>query len=185
MAADYLEYLEHTATAEPPPSTLTRIAHALKMSMSDLLGGEMGSAEGRAGPARDPEMVKLDEAHCREFLTGGGVGRVVFRTSEGPVALPVNFEMLAGDVIFRSAEKGAIAAIRSEEPVSFEIDRIDTAMGEGWSVLASGTIQPIRGHDQLREVEALGIQPWAGGKRHTYFRLSVTGLTGRSIIGAR
>jgi transcriptional regulator with XRE-family HTH domain len=44
IAADYLEYLERTPTAEPSSSTPVRIALALEMSTSDLLGGQHGQA---------------------------------------------------------------------------------------------------------------------------------------------
>ena len=110
---------------------------------------------------------------------------MVFRSAERPVALPVNFKTLAGAVIFRSALDGEVAAITSEEPVSFEVDRIDDAMSEGWSVLATGTVHSVRAAEQIHEVQALGIEPWAGGERDTYFRLSVTCITGKRINAVR
>jgi nitroimidazol reductase NimA-like FMN-containing flavoprotein (pyridoxamine 5'-phosphate oxidase superfamily) len=97
------------------------------------------------------------------------------------VALPVNFKILAGSVILRSALDGTVAAIASKEPVSFEVDRIDDAMSEGPSVLSSGTVQSVRAPEQIHEFQALGIEPWAGGERDTYFRLSVTSITGKRI----
>jgi nitroimidazol reductase NimA-like FMN-containing flavoprotein (pyridoxamine 5'-phosphate oxidase superfamily) len=185
MATDYLEYLEHTPTADPSPSARLRIALALEMSASELLGGEYGRAHGRANAAPDHHLVAIDENECRELLGGGGVGRVVFRSAERPVALPVNFKTLAGAVIFRSALDGEVAAIASEEPVSFEVDRIDDAMSEGWSVLATGTIHSVRAPEQIYEVQALGIEPWAGGQRDIYFRLNVTCITGKRINAVR
>ena len=182
MATDYLEYLERTPTAEPSSSAVLRIALALEMSASDLLGGEQGRAQGRARAAPDPHLVTIDENECRELLAGGGVGRVIFRSAGRPVALPVNFKTLAGDVIFRSTDDGEVAAIASEEQVSFEVDRIDDAMREGWSVLATGTVHSA---EQVPELEALDIEPWAGGERDTYFRLSVTKLTGKRINAVR
>jgi hypothetical protein len=101
------------------------------------------------------------------------------------MALPVNFKTLAGAVIFRSDLNGEIAAIASEEPVSFEVDRIDDALREGWSVLATGTVHSVRAAEQINEVQALGIVPWAGGQRDAYFRLSVTCITGKRINAAR
>jgi nitroimidazol reductase NimA-like FMN-containing flavoprotein (pyridoxamine 5'-phosphate oxidase superfamily) len=185
MATDYLDYLEDTPTAEPSSSALVRIALALEMCVSDLLGGEQGRAGGRADAAPDPHLVNLDEKECGAYLAGGGVGRVIFRSAGRPVALPVNFKTLAGDVIFRSAENGEFSTIAPEEPVSFEVDHIDDAMREGWSVLATGTVRPLLADDQIDEVKALGIEPWAGGERHTYFRLSVTNLTGKKINAVR
>jgi nitroimidazol reductase NimA-like FMN-containing flavoprotein (pyridoxamine 5'-phosphate oxidase superfamily) len=185
VATDYLEYVEHTPTAEPSPSALLRIALALDLSVSDLLGGEQGRAHGGAGAAPDPHLVAMDEDECRGYLAGGGVGRVIFRSSDRPLALPVNFKTLAGDIIFRSADDGEIAAIASGEPVSFEVDRIDDTMREGWSVLATGTVDPVRGAEQIQRMRALDIEPWAGGERHSYFRLSITKLTGKRINTVR
>jgi nitroimidazol reductase NimA-like FMN-containing flavoprotein (pyridoxamine 5'-phosphate oxidase superfamily) len=185
MAADYLEYLEHTPTADPSSSALQRIALALELSVSDLLGGEHGRTHGRADAAPDPHLVTIGEEECEELLAGGGVGRVVFRSAGRPVAFPVNFKMLADDVIFRSADDGEVSAIDFEEPVSFEVDRIDDAMLEGWSVLATGTIHAVRAVEEIPAIEALGIEPWAGGERHTYFRLGVTKLTGKRIDAVR
>jgi nitroimidazol reductase NimA-like FMN-containing flavoprotein (pyridoxamine 5'-phosphate oxidase superfamily) len=185
MAPDYLEYLEHTPTAEPPKSALLRIAEALKMSASELLGGEQGQAQGQTRAAREPHLSDIKDSECRELLSEGGIGRVVFRAEGRPVAFPVNFKTLDDDVIFRSRQDGEVGAIPYEEPVSFEVDRIDDAMSEGWSVLATGTVHQVRADDQLRKVEALGIEPWAGAERHAYFRLAVTSLTGRRIDAVR
>lgn len=185
MATDYLEYLEVTPTAEPSSSALLRIALALKMSVSDLLGGEQGRAHGRADAAPDPHLVDLNEKECEAYLAGGGVGRLIFRSADRPVALPVNFKTSAGDIIFRSDDDGEVSRIGSEEPVSFEVDRIDDAMREGWSVLATGTVHPVSSAEQIHEVQALGIEPWAGGERCTYFRLTVTELTGKRINAVR
>jgi hypothetical protein len=184
MAANYLEYLESSPMAEPTSSTLLRLALALETSVPELLGGEQGRAHGWASPAPDPKLIEVEGAECRELLSQGGVGRLVFVSKERPVALPVNFKMLSGDVVFRSAEGSEVAAIAPEATVSFEVDRIDDAMSEGWSVLATGTVHPIRSADQIEEVKALEIEPWAGGERRTYFRLVVGGLTGRRIVAA-
>ncbi len=78
------------------------------------------------------------------------------------MAFPVNFKILAGDVIFRSGDNGAVSAITSEEPVSFEVDRIDDAMREGWSVLATGTVHPASPVELIHGIRALDIEPWAG-----------------------
>ena len=150
--------------------------------MPDLLGGEQGRPHGWADAATDPHLIKIGRAECEELLAREGVGRLVFRSGEKPVALPVNFKMLSGDVVFRSSEGSEVTAIASDVPVSFEVDRIDDAMSEGWSVLAAGTVQAMHATEGIDEVEALGIEPWAGGERRTYFRLSVTGLTGRRIV---
>ena len=185
MAVGYLDYLEHTAIAELTPSALQRVALALEISVPDLLGGDQGRAHGSAKASPGTHLVKIEDAECQELLSRGGVGRVVFRSGARPVALPVNFKMLKGDVVFRSAEVSEVAAIAPDSPVSFEVDRIDDAMSKGWSVLVTGTVQAILAKDEIREVAALDIEPWAGVDRRTYFRLCVTEVTGRRIVVAQ
>jgi transcriptional regulator with XRE-family HTH domain len=185
MARDYLEYLEDSPIAEPTSSLLQRIALALEISVPDLLGAGRGRAHGWANTATKPHLVTIEATECQKLLARGGLGRVVFRSGDRPIALPVNFKMSTGDVVFRSAEGSQVSAISPEAQVSFEVDRIDDAMSEGWSVLATGTVQPIRAADEIDVVRTLGIEPWAGGERRTYFRLSVSGLTGRRILAGR
>ncbi len=91
MATNYLDYLEHTPAAEPASSTLLRLAAALEMDSSELLGAQQSHAHGRRKAAPDPHLVKLDAAECGDLLKSGGIGRLVFRTSGTPIAIPVNF----------------------------------------------------------------------------------------------
>ncbi len=100
--------------------------------------------------------------------------------------------MLNNDIVFRSAGDGEISGIGADEPVSFEVDCVDDAMSEGWSVLAAGTIHRVGLPAEVRDVDVLGLEPCAGGGRraagggrNTYFRLHVTGLTGRRINAVR
>ena len=96
----------------------------------------------------------------------------------------MNFKMSSGDVVFRSAEGSEVSAITPEALLSFEVDRIDDAMSEGWSVLGTGGSH-IRATDQIDEARSLGIEPWAGGQRPNYFRLCFTRLSGRRVIAAQ
>jgi nitroimidazol reductase NimA-like FMN-containing flavoprotein (pyridoxamine 5'-phosphate oxidase superfamily) len=43
-------------------------------------------------------------AECRRLIAPGGVGRIAFSTSSGPVVVPVNFAVLAGTIVVRTAE---------------------------------------------------------------------------------
>ncbi len=61
------------------------------------------------------------------------------------------------------------------------MDHLDDALGEGWSVLLSGTASVITDPAGLDQAKALGIEPWAGGDRQTYVRIAVTQVTGRRI----
>ena len=75
----------------------------------------------------------------RPHLCAGGVGRIVFSTDRGSVALPVNFDYSNGNVVI-STDVAKADALESQHTVSFEIDRIDDVMSEGWSVLVTGRL---------------------------------------------
>ena len=53
-------------------------------------------------------------------------------------------------------------------------------MSEGWSVLVTGRVRRVS-PDELRQIEKLGVEPWAGGQRSVYLRLDSREVTGRRI----
>jgi len=105
---------------------------------------------------------------------------LVFLAERGPVALPVNFRFLGGEIVFRTDPAGPLAAA-ADATVSFEVDHIDEAMSEGWSVLVSGSARRIDDPRELARLARLGIEPWAGGKREAIMRVEPTQISGRSI----
>jgi len=65
--------------------------------------------------------------------------------------------------------------------VSFEVDHLDEALAEGWSVLVSGEARVVTDPGELAAVSALGVAPWAGGDRDSYVRIIASEVTGRRI----
>ena len=94
-----------------------------------------------AGAGPHPVLESLTAEQCQEHLAAGGIGRIVLSTGSGPVAFPVNFVFTGGAVILRTSD--AMTA-KVSGVVAFEVDHIDEAMSEGWSVL-------VRGHARLIE----------------------------------
>lgn len=64
--------------------------------------------------------------------------------------------------------------------IGFEVDRIDEAQREGWSVLLQGPAHHMS-PDELSEVADADVTPWAGGERHLYIRITPHQITGRRI----
>jgi transcriptional regulator with XRE-family HTH domain len=180
MVAGYLAYLEHSPAVGLPESSLIRLAGALETTIEDLRGGRIDRppGPGRAGP--HPRLDPLTREECEAHLDGGGVGRLVFLSAGVPVALPVNFRYLDGDVVFRTRAGGALAGAAGTS-VGFEVDHIDEAMSEGWSVLVSGQARLVDDPDELARIAALGIEPWPGGHRETVIRIETAELSGRRI----
>ena len=181
LAVGYLEYLETSATADPGPDVLIQLADALGTTAAALNGGGQVLPPGQRRAAGHPVIAELTPAECRDHLAAGGVGRFLFVTDRGPVAVPVNYRMLGDDIVFRTNESGSAAAATAQPRVSFSVDHLDDALAEGWSVLASGEAAVITDPAGLAGASRLGIEPWAGGQGDVFVRLALHEITGRRI----
>lgn len=187
MVPSYVAHLEESASANVTPAGVARLAAALGTTPDALRGGGLGRPVGGGdteGSGAVPATLSvLSEHECRARLQAGGVGRLVeWVADRGPVATPVNFKTLDGDVVFRVAPRGAMAGRLEVGPeVSFEVDHFDEALSEGWSVLASGRARPVDDPDELRRCQALGVAPWAAGGRDRYVRVRLDEVTGRCL----
>lgn len=65
--------------------------------------------------------------------------------------------------------------------MAFEIDSIDTAKREGWSVLVHGTAHHVDSDTERAEVSRAGVEPWPGGQRELFIRIIPTRITGRRV----
>nr|WP_257018893.1 pyridoxamine 5'-phosphate oxidase family protein [Streptomyces sp. TLI_235] len=180
MAVEYLEYLESSA-GMPDAAALAGLAGALGTSVQELLGVGLEAPPGRAAAAADPVMEELSAPVCWSKLAPGGIGRVVLSTREGPVALPVNFRVLDGTVVYRTAE-GSTACADRGALVAFEVDRIDEAVRSGWSVLVRGTAARLDEPEAVEHLKHRGNpDPWAGDGRDVWIRIRPASVTGRVI----
>lgn len=182
MSPDYLVYLESSSFPNASQATLTRLAAALDTGPGSLAGAGLNLPPGQRPAAKNPVLNSLTPGECRQLIAAGGVGRFLFvQSGRGPVAIPVNFRMDGDDVVFRTGNHSSIAEGLQEPQVSFDVDHLDDALGEGWSVLLTGTASVIADPAELDQARALGIDPWAGGDRAVYVRITVQQVTGRRI----
>jgi transcriptional regulator with XRE-family HTH domain len=184
MAEGYVEYVEEKP-ARVTSGALLRLAAALETTVNELSGANVGLPPGRSRAGVHPVLEPLDRDECRRLLAPGGVGRFVFNTDRGPVAIPVNFRVIGSDVVFRTESGSSVEAAGDSGPVSFEVDHVDVAMSAGWSVLGTGSVRQIEDADELRQIEDLGIEPWAGGERNVYLRFEPSEISGRRISSTR
>lgn len=181
IAPGYLRYVEEQVAAMPGLTFLLRVAEALETTVSQLHGGTAGLPPGMREAAANPTFTALDPDECRAMLSDHGVGRVVVTTQAGPVVLPVNYDVVDGAVVFRTAPstEHSLAAGRD---VAFEVDRIDEALSEGWSVLVLGHATGVTDPRTLRDIEAhTHTRPWPGGERDAWIRIRPVRVTGRRI----
>jgi transcriptional regulator with XRE-family HTH domain len=177
----YLRYFETSPQATLSAGTLQLIALALDTTPLALLGGEVDRPPGHGRAGRHPVLRPLTSEQCKTHLAGGGVGRLVYSDRRGPVALPVNFEYTQGEVVFSTDETKAIA-VEARSVVGFEVDRVDDAMSEGWSVIVTGRARQITDSGERQRLASLDLVAWTGDDRHSLVALKPDAITGRVII---
>ncbi len=180
MSARYLEYLERYP-ARPSPDALRHLAAALRTTPAALLGAGADIPPGQARLDSPPVITKLLPTECRRLISPGGVGRIGFNAASGPVIFPVNYTMIAGTIVVRTSE-GSVIDGHADDLVAFEVDHIDDALHQGWSVLVRGQAHRVRQTAELRHVrEEAAVWPWPGGNREVYLRIVPDRITGRRI----
>jgi len=134
------------------------------------------------GPADHEHALRtLSPAECFGLLEPGGIGRVGFAAADGIMMLPVNFAVTGKTIIFRTAPD-TLLAIYASGPVSFEVDHLDQAHREGWSVLVHGRAHKVTDEPAVKRLEdRTHLEPWAGGARDVYVRIAPTRISGRCI----
>ena len=177
----YLKYFERNADARLSAGTLNLIALVLDTTPMALTGGDIDRAPGRGRAGRHPSLEMLAREQCDAHLAAGGVGRIAFSTERGPVALPVNFEFTDGEIVL-STDEAKADLLAAQSVIGFEIDRVDEAFSEGWSVLVSGPAHRVLDTDEVMRLETLDLEAWAGGDRHTLVKITPVTVTGRVIV---
>jgi len=184
VAADYLQYVEEHPGAAPSSGLLHRLAEVLETTvteLTELTGVAVDVAPGYGCAASDPCLTELSAAECLALLRSHGVGRLAISMSSGPEIVPVNYSVVDGAIVFRTAT-GATPALADGRQVAFEVDRIDDAFSEGWSVLVHGVGRVVLNPRQQRRYdEEAHSKPWAGGLRERWMRIDSDRVTGRRI----
>ena len=181
MDPNYLRKVEQSPSSDLSVAAQWRLAAALETTVGHIRGGGTQEPPGQTTPVAVSNIDVLDRDACRSLIAPGGVGRIVFTEVRGPVALPVNYRMLGDDIVFRTAATSALRRALKHEQVSFEVDSLDDALAEGWSVLVSGSGDLIVDPDQLQRALKTGVTPWANGKKDDFICIKPREITGRRI----
>jgi nitroimidazol reductase NimA-like FMN-containing flavoprotein (pyridoxamine 5'-phosphate oxidase superfamily) len=132
-------------------------------------------------------LEELDEAQCLRLIASGGIGRIGYSGRYGPTVLPVNYQLYKGTIVFRTAQDSATdedlrtGIANAEYKVAFEIDDFDTAARTGWSVLIQGSAHHVESDAERVSVAGAGVDPWPGGDRELFLRITPSRVTGRRV----
>jgi nitroimidazol reductase NimA-like FMN-containing flavoprotein (pyridoxamine 5'-phosphate oxidase superfamily) len=137
----------------------------------------------------DRTITELDEAECLRLIAQGGIGRIAYQSRFGPAVLPVNYQWHDGSVVFRTAEHSALdedlrtGITGGDYKVAFEIDDLDVASRQGWSVLIQGPAHHVSESEREAALQA-GVEPWPAGDKELFVRIIPSRVTGRQISPA-
>ncbi|MFR9799804.1 pyridoxamine 5'-phosphate oxidase family protein [Streptomyces sp. MS06] len=181
MAASYLRHLEEHPAATPGAGAMIRLAGALETTVAELTGGTADQPPGPGEAVRGARFTALQPEECRALLATHGVGRLAVSTEDGPVVVPVNYSIVDGAVVFRTAAHATPARAVGQR-VALEVDRIDEAFSRGWSVLVRGDAEAVTDSAAVRRLNGRAHStPWAGGRRSQWVRIVPVAITGRRI----
>jgi nitroimidazol reductase NimA-like FMN-containing flavoprotein (pyridoxamine 5'-phosphate oxidase superfamily) len=101
----------------------------------------------------DDGLELLTEDQARSLLARGEVGRVGITLGAMPAIFPVNYRLIDGSIVFRTAPGSKMSAAAEGAVVAFEVDDYQLADRSGWSVLAVGRAEVV--HDLATSFEVL------------------------------
>lgn len=129
-----------------------------------------------ADEAATRRLTELDEDECWRLLGRAEVGRLAWNSSRWPAVVPVNFRVVARQIVLRVSPYSVQGREVDDARVAFEVDEVDPARRVGWSVL-------VQGHaafDYRRNIDA-GPEPWPTGHRPLQVLISPSLVTGRRV----
>ena len=134
--------------------------------------------------ARDANgLVILTEDECLRLLTEHPlhIGRVAVIVDGYPLILPVNYRIDHGTVVFRTSIGTKLDVAARGAPLGFEVDDLDPAWEEGWSVVIRGRGEEVTNPAEVSRLQRLPIRPWGPGDRSRFVRIQPEIMSGRRI----
>jgi nitroimidazol reductase NimA-like FMN-containing flavoprotein (pyridoxamine 5'-phosphate oxidase superfamily) len=131
------------------------------------------------------EMLELSRYECLRLLASQSFGRVAVNLGGGPPFIrPVNyvFDEASQSIVFRTADGSKFHALVRSTAAAFEVDRVEGASRTGWSVIIQGVTDEITHPSEVRRLDALGLEPWAPGKKAHWVHIRAWTVSGRRIV---
>jgi nitroimidazol reductase NimA-like FMN-containing flavoprotein (pyridoxamine 5'-phosphate oxidase superfamily) len=94
----------------------------------------------------------------------------------------VNYRLIDGCVVFRSAPGSKLSAAASRTVVAFEVDDYHAADRSGWSVLVVGRSEVVDDLDMTFKALESGLETYVDGPRGAIVRITPAFVSGRRIV---
>jgi nitroimidazol reductase NimA-like FMN-containing flavoprotein (pyridoxamine 5'-phosphate oxidase superfamily) len=146
-----------------------------------------GSASPGAEMAARRVVERLDEAACTELLSTGTIARLIYNSRFGPVALPSEYKIHEGSIVFRTyqvtftEEDLRTGIAHAEYQVVVEVDHIDAEARVGWVVLVRGTAHQMDTEAERASISNVGLESWVEGEPEHFIRVDPISIGGQRI----
>ena len=99
-----------------------------------------------------------------------------------PAIFPVNYLVVDGAIVFRTAPGTKMSAAMEGAVVAFEVDDYQLADRSGWSVLAVGRAEVVDDPDTGFMARLARLEPFVDGTRTAIVRIEPLFLSGRRLV---
>ena len=153
------------------------------MSPQAVGGAERAATQGSTqSPIIDQGLELLSEDEAVRLLAGGVVGRIGITIGALPAIFPVNYRLIDGVIIFRTAPGSKMSAAAGGSVVAFEVDDWQLDDRSGWSVLAVGRATVVDDGALADQALAAHLEPFVDGARNVLVRIEPTFVSGRRLV---
>ena len=109
------------------------------------------------------------------------VGRLIFTVNALPAVRVMNFAVVGGLIVLRTAADTTVARKVDDAIVAFEADALDVATASGWSVVVTGRATRVTDPDLIARYRNVPLKPWAPGERDQFLTITIEMLEGRRV----
>lgn len=127
-------------------------------------------------------LERVDRAECLQLLASEEVSRLGIVDCSSPAIFPVNYVLDRESPVFRT-DPGSKLDHGPHARACFEIDHFDRETRTGWSVVVFGRLKEVTPYTAatLHRIQALQVEPWAGGDKLHWMRVLPERISGRRI----
>jgi uncharacterized protein len=124
----------------------------------------------------------LDREEAVALLRSATVGRLAIHEGALPAIVPVNFAVVAEEVVIRTGAGSKLRQALDHAVVAFEVDDFDPLCHTGWSVNVVGIARELTDPDDLAAVGRAHLAHWAPGPSDHVVAIGLEVVTGRRIV---
>lgn len=136
---------------------------------------------GQAGNAAGDEFIRLDRAESMRLLASAQVGRLIFTVNALPTVRLMNYALVDGLIVVRTAAGTTVARKADDVVVAFEVDDLDVATSSGWSVIVIGRATLVTDPGLIGRYQRVPLKPWAPGGRDQFVQITTEVVEGRRV----